>query len=295
MRERREKERQESFSFFGFWFVFFCEVAVFSKKSSFLLLLFFFSLSLSLLAAASSHGASLRLPPPGNGPLRRSLPRRASRVSGKERGERERGVDDDASSNDEEKKKTSNAFFSLSFSSPFPLSLLSSTLPQAVSKRIQNAKSNKFFGNIHKRGLVQNTAQVRVGGGEKEKGKTAARDRPFWQRNRDAPFFFFDLPLTSFFLSLSTSTDHLPPAEEKGHQLQRRPDHARLLPVRRRGLGAAPDHPHGDERGAVLRKRFDFFFELEKKRQERQRESSSSFFSFFPRPISFFLAPFAFS
>jgi hypothetical protein len=216
-------------------------------------------------------------------------------VSGKERGERERGVDDDASSNDEEKKKTSNAFFSLSFSSPFPLSLLSSTLPQAVSKRIQNAKSNKFFGNIHKRGLVQNTAQVRVGGGEKEKGKTAARDRPFWKRNRDAPFFFFDLPLTSFFLSLSTSTDHLPPAEEKGHQLQRRPDHARLLPVRRRGLGAAPDHPHGDERGAVLRKRFDFFFELEKKRQERQRESSSSFFSFFPRPISFFLAPFAFS
>ena len=60
-------------------------------------------------------------------------------------------------------KKKKN-FHRFSFSHLFPSFLSPSPfLSQAVSKRIQNAKSNKFFGNIHKRGLVQNTAQVRVG------------------------------------------------------------------------------------------------------------------------------------
>ena len=92
----------------------------------------------------------------------------------------------------------------IDFSSLFPpfLSLFLSP-SQAVSKRIQNAKSNKFFGNIHKRGLVQNTTQVR--GKERERKREKQR-RDFGatkklrlKKKRDAPLLLnldllFSLP-----------------------------------------------------------------------------------------------------
>ena len=134
--------------------------------------------------------------------------------------------------------------------------LFSPSSPQAViSKRIQNAKSEKFFGNIHKRGLVQNTTQVRERKRKRERGREksgaiseeAEFEKKKGKTRRASPLLS---PRPSF-LSLQ-QRQHLFSIEEKGHGLQRRAHHARLLPLRRRRVGAAADHSHGHERGTVL-------------------------------------------
>ena len=209
------------------------------------------SLSPSLLLSLSSHGAC---PSSSSGNGRRDIVPHGRRARAKmERGRSRALLQLSRQNVDASSKRERESFHRFLI---FLSLLFSPSSPQAViSKRIQNAKSEKFFGNIHKRGLVQNTTQVRERKRKRERGREksgaiseeAEFEKKKGKTRRASPLLS---PRPSF-LSLQ-QRQHLFSIEEKGHGLQRRAHHARLLPLRRRRVGAAADHSHGHERGTVL-------------------------------------------
>lgn len=160
--------------------------------------------------------------------------------------------------------------------------LFSPSSPQAViSKRIQNAKSEKFFGNIHKRGLVQNTTQVRERKRKRERGREksgAISEEAEFEKKKRKNATRLSSALTSTFLPLPPTTTT---------PLLNRRKRARA-PTSGPSCSASSSSSSSGRRccRSFARPRaghrFDFFefFWLKPKQVER-KQSSSSFSSYF--------------